>query len=230
MPRSLNLAQADLARSIRTIYPNFRATRALYIDLEGSGDENQAISMYWPMNAGPKRFSFAIAPGKNQMLQAHHMETCLRDLGNGAGNPEHIVVFSQGLLVPGERHRLLASTQYDPWPHTEWVNLHYAVRRATKLKKSIRIHRYAIHKNEKRVRYSLENLEREFGIKRHPEHRAHNNTYKDGLKGTMQVLRLIRKFQNQQISNDEHKALIGYCRLDVKSMFDIARTCEKYEN
>ena len=230
MPRKLNQSQNALAKRIRTIYPNFRATRALYIDLEGWRNQNTAVSMYWPMNAGPKRFSFAIASAKNEMLQAHHLETCLRELGNGAENPEHIVVYSGGGQDPDEKHRLVASIQYDPWPDTEWVNLLYAVRQTRQMTKSITASRYAIKKENIKAKNSLENLEREFGIKRNPEHRAFNNTYADGLKGTMQVTKLIRKFQNQQISNTEYKALIEYCRLDVKSMFDIARACEKYAN
>ena len=97
------------------------------------------------------------------------------------------------------------------------------------MKASIRGNRNVWHcRDRSRVRYSLEVLEWEFGIKRPANIRSHSNCYKDvdGAPGEMEVLSLVQKSIDGLASEQEDLTLRHYCEADVKNMFDIASSSE----
>lgn len=229
MPR-LNDVQTAFASTLFRIYENFLPTRALYLDLEGSGGGSEAaINLFWPQNSSLKRFSWAVG-GAMSVLTAGDVGYVLDDLDLANDEPKWVVVFSAGDLTKGvsqERSRVEALFEGNPFPDSAWVNLHYVIKNCKPMKASIRKHRFVWHTGETRTRYGLEALEREFKIERPPVIRSHSNSYADSLPGEMNILESIQRFRTGEASDREVAHLRNYCRADVESMFTIARECEK---
>jgi hypothetical protein len=118
----------------------------------------------------------------------------------------------------------------DPFPDSEWINLHQILSKSRHTKASIRQNRNVwFCRDRSRVRYSLEALEWEFGIERPSNIRSHSNCYKDmgGMSGQMEVLSLVQKSIDGLASEQEDLTLRQYCEADVKNMFDILNTSEQ---
>ena len=118
----------------------------------------------------------------------------------------------------------------DPFPDSEWINLLHIVQQCSKVKRSIRDHRYVWYGADRiRVRYSLEALEWEFGIQRPIESRSHSNRYcdLDGEPGQMEVLSTANRVIQGTASECEELSLRSYCESDVKSMYEISYVSEQ---
>jgi hypothetical protein len=147
-----------------------------------------------------------------------------------AARTKWIVVFSAGQESPDERDRVVDLLGEDPFPNSDWINLHYALVNCREIKASIRDHRYVWFQNDRtRTRYSLEALEREFSIVRPRSLRSHSYCYLDleGETGDMEVLALARSVRDGSASEAEELSLKGYCTADVKNMFEIAYSAEQ---
>ena len=220
--------KSSYAETLFGLYPTLLPTQALYLDLEGSGNgQEDVLSLYWPYVAGHQRFSWLIRSGSSEIGPGE-----FRDLVQkiGAERSKWIVVFSNGQASPGERVRIADLLGQDPFPESEWVNLHYALRRSRDMKTSIREHRHVWNtRNRSLVGYSLESLEWEFDIVRPRNLRGHNNGYRDlnGASGEMEVLATTAKVIEGSATEDEEVSLRRYCEADVRNMYQIARSCEK---
>ena len=216
------------AETLYRLFPEFIPTQTLYIDLEGrqSGSED-ILSLYWPVVAGNRRFSW-LKRRTTSGIQLKDFNSVLHRIG--ADKPRWVMVFSAGKEEPDEHLRLNQLFGRNIFPESCWVNLHHVVQRSRVLKQCIREHRYVWHCNDqKRVRYSLEALEWEFGIIRPPHTRAHNNCYQDqdGQPGLMQVLSSAKKSIEGLASQTEEKYLQEYCKSDVRNMFSVSAACER---
>jgi len=147
-----------------------------------------------------------------------------------ASKARWIVVYSAGQESPDERGRLIELLGRDPFPESSWINLLYVVQQCTAIKHSIREHRYVWYgKDQKRVRYSLEALEWEFGIKRSVNIRSHSNLYSDldDGPGKMEVLATAQRSISASATEEEERFLREYCEADVESMFEVAYASEQ---
>jgi hypothetical protein len=151
----------------------------------------------------------------------------LGDLGCDMGRLEWAVVFSGGVLISDEQTRFEQLFGPRALPSVEWINLHKVLRTSTETKRHIRESRNVWFTGEKRVRYSLEALEREFNIPRPPEIRSHSNSYRDRKAGGMNVLASIAAVNSGRADDNTKNALFRYCVQDVRSMFDISRDSQK---
>lgn len=221
-------AVIGFAETLYRLFPDFVPTRTLYIDLEGrqSGSED-ILSLYWPAVAGDRRFSW-LKRNASSEIEVKDFESILNRVG--ASKPRWVMVFSAGKEEPDEQLRLNQLFGRSMFPGSCWVNLHHIVQRSRALKLCIREHRNVWHCNDKkRVRYSLEALEWEFGIIRPPDIRAHSNCYQDqgGRSGLMQVLSTAKKSIEGSASQAEENYLQEYCKSDVRNMFLISAACER---
>lgn len=168
----------SFAEKLFELHPTLLPTQALYLDLEGSGGgPEEILSLYWPRLPGQQRFSWLVRAPSSEIDQGG-----FRDLIEkiGAESPKWIVVFSGGQASPDERVRVVDLLGQDPFPESEWINLHYALRRCRDMRLAIREHRYVWNTgNRTLVGYSLEALEWEFGIERPRNLRGNNNGYRD---------------------------------------------------
>ena len=218
----------EFAKVLFSIYPDFIPTQALYVDLEGrKGGSEDVVSFFRPALRGSLRFSWVTRSEKSEIddnaLKAH-----LHSIG--ATIPRWIVVYSGGQKSPDERSRLIDLLGLDLFPDSEWINLLHVVQRCRVVKRSIRDHRYVWFGADRiRVRYSLEALEWEFGIKRPIELRSHSNRYRDldGEPGHMEVLSPADRVIQGTASECEKRSLRQYCESDVKSMYEISYMSEQ---
>ena len=216
------------AEQLFELNPTLLPTQALYLDLEGSGGRAEDIlSLYWPRLPGHRRFSWLVRTPASEIHQGE-----LRDLVEkiGAEKPKWIVVFSGGQALPDERVRVTDLLGQDPFPESEWINLHYALRRCRDMRSAIREHRHVWNtRNRSLVGYSLEALEWEFDIVRPRNLRGHNNGYRDldGESGEMEVLATAKRVIEGSATEDEELSLRRYCESDVRNMYRIARSCEQ---
>ena len=218
----------EFAETLFNLYPTFIPTQALYLDLEGNGSGSEDIlSFFWPVLPGDQRFSW-IQRSDSSTIDVAKFEAQIKLIG--AARAKWIVVFSGGQKLPDERERLVALLGKDPFPASDWINLHYAVRECRGIKSSIRENRNVWYeKDRSRVRYSLEALEWEFGIERPIELRSHSYRYRDlgGEPGLMEVLVSVQQANAGLSTEEEEMYLRKYCEADVNSMYEIAYTCEQ---
>lgn len=216
------------AETLFGLHPDFIPTQGLYLDLEGNGSGSENIlSFYWPVLPGADRFSW-MKRSESFDIGPVEMEAHLDSIG--ASRARWIVVYSAGQESPEERERLIALLGRDPFPEGSWINLLYVVQRCTAIKRSIREHRYVWYgKDQVRVRYSLEALEREFGIERPVNIRSHSNRYSDldGGSGQMEVLATAQRSISASATEEEERSLREYCEADVESMFEVAYASEQ---
>ena len=219
-------AASDFAAKMFTKWPKFKPTCALYIDFEGSGTEHdeRILSMYWPQLPSRKRFHM-LWRGHNAM-DVNSLLTELKKLRCDPDKLEHIVVFSGGKLKSDEQERFEEFFGKQIFPAATWVNMHLTMRSSKPLRKSVRKSAWSKpKKNKKLIPNNLENLEHQFGYKRAPELRSHDNEYQDGSNGQMTVLKMEQQaFASKSLNG--FKTLKEYCEWDVQSMFRIARWCE----
>ena len=221
------IAQKAFAKNLFDRHPTFIPTQALYVDLEGRQHGSEDIlSLYWPVLPSAARFSWLTRTEGNPLELEHflhHVETIK------AKKAKWIVVFSSGGDSPEERLRLADLFGRDPFPDSEWINLHQILSKSRHTKASIRQNRNVwFCRDRSRVRYSLEALEWEFGIERPSNIRSHSNCYKDmgGMSGQMEVLSMVQRVMNGSASENEELCLSQYCESDVKNMFEIASASE----
>lgn len=216
------------AENLFELHPTLLPTQALYLDLEGrGGGAEEILSLYWPRLPGPQRFSWLIRTSSSVIDQDGFRDLVQRI---GAETPKWVVVFSPGLSSPEERTRVVALLDQDPFPESEWINLHYSLRRCGAIKTAIREHRYVWNtRNRSLVGYSLEALEWEFGIMRPRNLRGHNNAYHDleGESGEMEPLATAKKVIEGSATEEEETSLRQYCEADVRNMYQIVRSCEQ---
>ena len=218
----------QFAKTLFEFFPDFIPTQALYLDLEGRqyGSED-ILSLYWPYLGGTERFSW-LKRSDSSAINFADLHNCLRSIGAAAA--KWIVVFSGGQESPDERDRLIDLLGLDPFPDSDWINLHLVLRRCRDIRRSIREHRYVWHsRDQSRVRYSLEALEWEFDIHRSVRIRSHGNNYQDldGAAGSMEVLSAAQKSILGMATREEEESFQAYCEADVKNMYLISRTCEQ---
>lgn len=114
------------AEALFELHPTFIPTQALYLDLEGSGGGSEEIlSVYWPFLPSDKRFSWLkrTATTEIDLLSINELVS-----GIGADRVKSVVVFSGGQPSPDERDRVIDLLGKDPFPDSEWINLHYVLR------------------------------------------------------------------------------------------------------
>jgi len=230
VPRQLkaNKSRLAFANALFSAVPEFRPTRALYLDFEGSGAGDEGLlSLFWPWNAGPERFQWIWKPDLHEQMDPAQLKGVMSDLGCDARSLEWVVVFSGGKDVAEEQERFETTFGHRALPLARWVNLHRIVTMSTVTKRAIRDARNVWHTGEKRTRYSLEALEYEFNIRRPPELRSHSNSYADGRPGLMNVLTSVSAVMRETADQLEEENLHQYCVQDVRSMFDIARASQK---
>jgi hypothetical protein len=220
-------SQMAFAEALFRAYPAFQPTRALFIDFEGSGVIEEVLSLYWPQNRGTNRFRWIWRGADSDALTSKQLLDSLGDLGCDARTLEWAVVFSGGVNISDEQTRFKEVFGPRLLSSVKWINLHKVLRDSTKTKRRIRESRNVWFTGERRVRYSLEALEREFNIERTPDIRSHSNSYRDRKSGHMNVLTSIRNSNAGAADGVEQNALFRYCRQDVRSMFDISRASQK---
>ena len=216
------------AEVLFNLYPAFIPTQALYLDLEGNGGgQEEILSLYWPALSGEQRFSWI---KRSDMSEIDMPASRLHLESIGAQKPKWVVVYSSGQDSPDEKRRVIDLLSKDPFPDCTWLNLLHVVQQCPEIKSSIRENRYVWHGSDQiRVRYSLEALEWEFGIERPLNLRSHSFHYRDldGGPGSMEVLNTANRSKDGTATEDEESSLLGYCKADVKNMFDIAYACEQ---
>lgn len=226
---TLNEVQRAFAETLFDIY-EFLPTRALYLDLEGSGGGiERGINAFLPRNADPGRFHCKLATPYASLGPESAWEF-IDSLELSAGEPKWVVVFAVGDQSPhtsDERERLEALFGEDPFPNATWVNLHFVVKNCAAMVEAIEAHRNVWWTSDKiQTRKSLEALEWEFGIVRDPSIRSHSYSYVDGREGKMHILNTIQSYVSGLASDIEAQTLMEYCRADVDHMFKVARECE----
>ena len=185
------------------------------------------MSLFNPQKSRESRFAWC-ARTSEAPLTAGDLDAAMGRLGARGGAPRWVVVYSAGQREPHERDRLEKLLKSAVWPGAEWVNLLWVVRRSKEMTTAIKAHRNVVFcKDRIQVRRSLEALEWEFDIRRPPALRSHSNCYADGQPGEMQVLKLSAKLAANSITAKEENTLRRYCIQDVRSMFAIARRCER---
>lgn len=238
MPRYPNpYAVADYGRKLFDMYPGFRHTRALCLDLEGggSGDE-RVLSLFWPQKQGKQRFNMIWRGEPVESLDRAGLEYALNKLDCDPAALGWVCVFSGGDPEPQEKERFELFFGDDWFPNAQWVNLHLVVRRCQLLMKAVRDHPWAYRMgNKKLAGYSLENLEYQFGIVRPVDLRSHSHRYVDGTVGEMKVLDLEQRifssvgdFEDMYDSiEDDYDRLRDYCEWDVRSLFQVAKAASQ---
>ena len=211
------------------LHPGFRPTRALYLDFEGSENNERILSLFWPQRAGDDRFRMLWRGiSDDYALDAEGLSGVLAEFDCDPKLLRWVVVFSGGILVPEEQTRFEAQFGSEIFPAAEWVNLHLAIRICPPMARSIREHKNVwFTKNQTMVRKSLEALELEFGLQRPPAMRSRSHSYADGLEGEMGILELEARLVGGRATEQEADLLAKYCEWDVRSMFQIARKCER---
>jgi len=217
MSTALEEAKSQFAETLFKDYKNFIPTQAVYLDIEGE----MAINFFYPMLKGEDRFKFLFP--ENIRQRSEHL------LPSGV---DTIVIFSGGGYDdPDEKQKLIQMLGNHIFAGINWVNLHAVLRNKNnkKIKKLIRDSRYCRFHSEKRIRYSLENLEHVFGLTRDISIRSHNHCYKDlgGGRGEMQILSTIQRYKTKKSSSVEIEKMKAYCKKDVESMFKITSVSEK---
>jgi hypothetical protein len=215
------------AKALFRAYPAFQPTRALFIDFEGSGVIEEVLSLYWPQKRGSNRFRWIWRGADSDALISKQLLHALGDLGCDPQTLEWAVVFSGGVNISDEQTRFKEVFGPRLLSSVKWINLHKVLRDSTVTKRRIRESRNVWFTGERRVRYSLEALEREFRIERTPDIRSHSNSYRDRKSGHMNVLTSIRNVNAGVADRVEQNALFRYCMQDVLSMFDISRASQK---
>jgi hypothetical protein len=225
---SLNAAQVAFAQKMFELYESFLPTRALYVDLEGSGGGIESIaSFYWPQNSRSERFTWSVRTPTDPISMSD-IQATVADLGLVGSEPGWVVTYAQGRYASEERERIIELLGGDPWPNAVWVNLLHVFQECPEMTRSIKEHRNVRFKRDRtRIRRSLESLEWEFGIVRDPSIRSHSNQYSDGAEGEISVLSLAKQFIQETISQNDLSSLENYCRQDVESMLKISRMCER---
>ena len=222
--------RSEFARQLFNSYPGFKSTRALYLDFEGGGGFERILSLFWPQKPGPQRFGllWRVLADQSLGLDNAGLERLLELFDCHRELLEWVVVFSGGPDRPDEMDRFERVFGGSYFPRATWINLHRVLRDCWRLKRAIREHSFVwFSGDQKRIRYSLEALEWEFGLRRPPNLRSHSNSYCDGTTGQMNILELEQKAFMGDASEDEVDAILAYCKWDVSSMFRIARQCEK---
>ena len=220
-------ATKSFAQALFKACPTFLPTQALYLDLEGGGGGSEEImSLYWPYLPGAQRFHWVRRKITTE-IGTDKVYDLLRLIG--ATSPRWVVVFSGGAVSPDERVRVVELLGEDPFPNSDWINLHQVFRDCAEIKRSVRENRHVWVQDRKNVMYSLESLEWEFGIVRPRRIRGHRNCFSDidGQTGEMEVLKLTQRVREGLASEDEELSLKEYCEADVKNMYQIARTSER---
>ena len=79
MPKVIDERAAKLfAKTLFSLWPNFRPTRALYLDFEGGGSGDERIlSVYWPQLVGTERFEMLWRGWSNAPLTPDSLEQLL---------------------------------------------------------------------------------------------------------------------------------------------------------
>ena len=170
--------KSSYAEVLFKLHPTFLPTQALYIDLEGrqKGSED-ILSVYWPFLAGSQRFSW-LRRTTTIEIDVRNFDDLVQRIG--ADRAKWIVVFSAGQPSPQELDRVVDLLGKDPFPDSEWINLHYVLRNCRNIRTSISEHRYVwYHTDKSQTRLSLEALELEFDLSRPIGLRAHSNCYRD---------------------------------------------------
>lgn len=130
-------SQANYAAVLKDRYPDFRYTRALYLDFEGTGKTEFILSVWWPQNAGPDRFAWIRRQGNEKSLSPDAFSEIESHVADKRNALESIVVFSgeadmeHSNLPPGspdEQVRMRRWLGREPFPDAQWVNLHDPLR------------------------------------------------------------------------------------------------------
>ena len=222
----------DFSKNLFEIYPEFSPESSLYLDFEGTGSSEKILSLYWPQNNPSRRFRILWRGyTNNRNLSKENLLKLVSSFKN-IDTLKSVVVFSVGDEEPDEKIRFEKLFGNDIFQKTTtWINMHYILKKSPITKKIIRENAWAkFHKDKKRIRNSLENLEYAFGIKRPPNIRSHTNNYLDGKKGLMTILKNEQEYFNSQLNISENKHIINYCKQDVESMLVILKWCYKNYN
>jgi len=222
-------AALNFAENLFAVWPDFRPTKALYLDLEGGGGGNEHIlSLYWPQLAGDDRFSMLWRGWPSKPMEPDSLDRVLDGLSCNQDNLEWLVVFSGGQLNPTEQERFESVFGSGWFPRASWVNLHYPMRQSRLIKQAVREEKWAVRrKDRRRVPYSLENLEYQFGYVRPSRLRAHENIYADGDPGECKILETEQNAFEANTQMRGFEVIAEYCSWDVQTMFRIARWCEQ---
>ncbi len=226
----------EFATELFSQYPDLSSTKALYLDLEGSGLGTDAVpgteyvlTMCWPQRGHPARYQRIRRPSLSEDMTGRQLNAALRAFGMNLTELKHVVVFSGGLGEPDEKIRFEKVFGEGSLGNPNWVNLHALVRRSPQMKRDIRDSRWVwFHRDRTRTRYSLEAVEHEFGIRRPVRARAHTNRYRDEIPGAARPLELARAWMNGSASDEDIAQLMDYTRQDVESMFKLTQMCQRW--
>jgi hypothetical protein len=222
----LTSTKSAFAGVLFSAYPDFRPTRALYLDFEGSLGNERILSLFWPRKLGADRLRLLWRGSEHLTLGKAGLVGTLDELGCDPDSLGYLVVFSGGVTTPDEKVRFEEVFGTGFFSEATWINLHEVLRECPEMMRAIRARRHCWFTEETRVRYSLENLEREFGIYRPVDLRSHSHSYGDGSKGLMNVLELVAQVVSGKATEVQAALLTSYCLMDVSSMFKICRACQ----
>ena len=222
-------AAVAFATQLFKVWPGFAPTRTMYLDFEGSGSDEQILSLFWPRLKKSDRFEMLWRGWDDQGMDSDSLANVLNILDCDHRAVEWIGVFSAGQPIPDEQLRFEHQFGGGWFPNAEWVNFHWLLRNCRPLRRQVTSTAWARNlKDKSQIRLSLENLEYEFGIVRPVTLRSHSNVYADGRQGGMSPLESEQTaYHGEGESAEEFELLEHYCYMDVESLFRIARRCSR---
>ena len=236
-------SQTHYAKVFARLYPEFRPTQALYLDIERDPwGRVLGLAAYWPQNKGPARFLFKhVSPGDGGRLSPDTFAPVKSMVHERRDRLTSVAVFNgRDGIQTREQTWFENWLGHQPFEGIAWVNFHEPLvktcldkepgaRDTRKAIKTCGCVRKLPKQNgaEPKTKMQLEALECEFDIHRRHESRSSRNVYADGSKGTIEPLALAREIAGNQNVHRNKELLSRYCRYDVESLFMIAKKCNK---
>ncbi len=212
--------QKLIYKTISDSHPEFSHTNALYLDLEGE----KMLNLFWPQKSGDERFKYLSSRNSSLTMDNSGMDNALKEFGINNENLRWIVVFS-GQNKDGEikeKTEFYEIFRNNFFKKSEWINLHFYLKKTRDLKRYIHNTNYSRKINKKGTDYNLENLEEAFGIRRPISLCSHNHEI-NGQLGGMRILTQISNWESGEATENEIGKVLNYCKFDVESMFKVIK-------
>ena len=236
-------SQEDYANVFARLYPEFRPTQTLYLDIERDRwGRVLGLAAYWPQNKAPARFLFKhLSPGDGDRLPPDTFAQVNSMVYERRDHLTSVAVFNGREGIQTREQTWFENwLGHQPFEGVAWVNFHEPLvkicldkepgaRDTRKAIKTCGCVRKLPKQNgvEPKSKMQLEALECEFDIHRPRAIRSAKNVYADGSKGTIEPLALAREIAGNQNVHRNIELLSRYCRYDVESLFMIAKQCNK---
>ena len=228
-------AQRAFAKEVFERFPSFDPEKSLYLDFEGTGTQESALNLYWPVAPERDRFQLLLPRRGKTSLDPVCLEQALRRWKLTPRAVRHVVVFSGSAEVGGtltqnmlkEEERLWNWAGREVFPKADWVSLWVVLRRCGPMKESIRKGQWVRSTKRSGADYSQEALEWEFGLQRPERIRSHSKVYRHPRPGSTGSFSPLSAINAAQLEGDRTAAhlLKEYCRWDVEALYTISSSC-----